>query len=75
MMAVVLIALTLPGAAIAADANMATRMQEAHLTPGIMFSLLFLMIGPIKILLPFAPVKPIEEAFPEFIARKGRSLL
>ena len=28
-------------------------MQEAHLTPGIMFSLLFLMIGPIKILVPF----------------------
>ena len=46
--AVVLIAVALPGAAVAADPDMPTRMQEAHLTPGIMFSLPFLMIGPIS---------------------------
>jgi len=39
--AVVLIALTLPGAAIAAGADMGNRMEEAHLTPSIIQSPVF----------------------------------
>jgi hypothetical protein len=51
--AAVVCLLALPTAAVAGAPDMAARMQEAHLTPGIMFSLLFLMIGSIKILAPF----------------------